>query len=116
MNLQRNDLKHATDHARSAVVTDEGISKHLSQLAGSERQVRPSSAERPDAFFQGQQALVDFSAFHSRLSVGTRRVGPSFVSCLVEKTKPVSTNAQLVRSQPAQVSSAALFDLEISFL
>jgi len=35
-------------------------------------------------YLQCQQALVDFSTFHSCLSIGTGRVSPAFITCTTD--------------------------------
>ena len=37
--------------------------------------------ENKHGYLQCEQTLVDFSAFHSCLSVSTGRVGPTFITC-----------------------------------
>ncbi len=54
-----------TDHASLGLFSDERISEHLCQLAGSERQVGALPAQSSNAFLQGQQRLVDLRTLHA---------------------------------------------------
>ena len=73
------------DHASPRLVSDEGISEHLRQFAGSEGKVSSLPAQCPDALLQCQERLVDLGPLHPRLPVGRVGVGAPLVTGQVDQ-------------------------------
>ena len=53
----------------------EGVTEHHCQLGGAEGHVGAASVKGSDTLFERKQTLVDFSSFHTSLSVITLAVG-----------------------------------------